>query len=381
MSPPTGRVRPMDPEDVPRVAALYATVFGVRGAGALEGLRQALDEMFFRHPWDDDRLPSLVYETRSRAIVGCLGVMPRPMCVNGRRVQAAISHTCMVDPGSRTTLAGMDLIRAFLSGPQDVSIAQGTDRSRRIFEAVGGSTSLLHSMGWTRLLRPSRYALAFLGRHGLPAVVSAALTPWCRAADALAGRILPHPFRRPAAGPPGERLDPESLAACVADVARDRALRPIYDGASLKWLLELLARQDGDVVFDGSIVRDASAEIIGAYLYYRHASGVGDVVQLLARPTSVTAVFDHLFNDAYRHGLVAVSGQLDPRLVPALGARQCLFTRGDGSWLLLHSREPDLLAAVYRGDALLTRLEAEWWIGFVLARSLFRGGADADHGA
>jgi hypothetical protein len=291
------------------------------------------------------------------------------MSMNGRPIQAAISHTFMVDPNSRTTPAGLDLMRTFLSGQQDITIAQGTSLSRRIFEAVGGSTSLLHSLGWTRVLRPSRYVLAHLKRRGLPAAISAVLTPFSHAVDAVAARI-PHPLRLSASGLSGEQLDPETLATCLSEFVRDRALRPTYDAASLKWLLALLARQNGEVAFHSIIVRDASAAIVGGYLYYRHATGIGDVVQIIARPQSVNAVLDHLFSDAYRHGLLAVSGQLDPPVLPALGAKHCLFNRGDGSWLLVHSRDPELLATVHRGDAYLTRLEAEWWIGFVLARSL-----------
>jgi len=353
-----GYVRPIVPEDVPRVALLYAKVFGHR-VQALEGLQATLHEVFFCHPWPDDRLPSLVYEAKDGRILGCLGVV-------------------MVDPDSRTTLAGVELIRAFLSGPQDVSISQGTTESRRIFEAVGGTTSLLHSMGWIRVLRPSRYVLGSLRGRGLPAGIAAALTPVCRAADALAGRI--RPFRLSAAGLSGEPLEPETLGICVSELSRDRALRPTYDAGSLKWLLDLLARQTGEFALHGTIVRDARAEIVGGYLYRQSSTGVGDVVQIVADPKWAEAVLDHLFSDAHRRGLTAVSGQLDPRFLPALGAKHCLFTRGDGSWLMAYSRDPEVLGAIHRGDALLTRLEAEWWIGFVLIRSLALGGSDAVHG-
>lgn len=371
-----GYVRALVPEDISQVTELYATVFSPPVAGSLDGLQSALHEMFFCHPWLDDRLPSLVYQEKNRRIVGCLGVMPRPMSLDGRPIQAAITHTFMVDPRSRTTLAGVELIRTLLSGWQDVTLAQGTSLSRRIFEAVGGSTSLLQSLGWTRVLRPSRYTLSFLKRRGLPAAFSAALAPFCSAADAITGRILPPPLRLSASGLSGEELDPEMLGKCLSEFSRDRALRPKYDVASLKWLLGLLARQNGDVAFKKILVRDSSQETVGCYLYYRHAAGVADVVQIAARPKAINEVLEHLFYDAYRHGLMAVSGQLDARFLPALGAKYCLFNRGDGSWLLAHSKRPDLLAAVHRGDAFLTRLEAEWWIGFVLVRSLAIAGEE-----
>lgn len=363
-----GYIRPAVPEDMPEIAALYSTVF--RTTAPRDGLRSALHEIFFGHPWVDDGLPSLVYEGNDRRIIGCLGVMPRPMAMDGRPVQAAVSHTFMVDPASRATLAGMELIRAFLSGRQDVSLAQSTSLSRRIFEAIGGETSLAHSMGWTRVLRPSRYVLSFLKRRGLPVIVSTSLRPVCRTADWLTGRTMPTLFRPAADELCGADLDPDTLRTCLTEFSRDRALRPIYDGRTSTWLLELLAAHGRDVIFNTVLVRDSSRDIIGCYLYYQHATGVADVVRLAARPKAAGQVLDHLFSHAYRRGSVAVSGQLDPRLLPELGARHCLFDRGDGSWFLAHSRRRELLDAIHRGDALLTRLEVEWWIGFVLMRAL-----------
>jgi Acetyltransferase (GNAT) domain len=371
-----GHVRPIVPDDVPEVARLYAKVFGQPKAAVDAGFRAALAALCFDHPWRDDRLASLVYETGDGRISGCLGIVPRPMSMEGRSVLAAISHTFMVDPDSRGTPAALELIRAFQSGPQDLSIAQGTSLSRRLFEGIGGGqTSLLHSMGWTRILRPSRYVLAVMASRGLPAGVAAALSPAGRAADALAQRI--RPFRVSASGLSGGPLEPDALGACLPELLQERVLRPVYDAGSLKWLLEMLQSRTGDSALHGTIVRDARAEVVGGYLYYEGARRVGNVVQIVAHPRSVDAVLDHLFDDARRRGLAAVSGQLDPRLLPALGAKHCLFNRGDGSWLLAHARDPRILSAIHGGDAFLTRLEAEWWIGFVLTRSLDSPGASS----
>jgi hypothetical protein len=347
---------------------LYAKVFDRPTAVDDPGFRATLTELFFAHPWRDDRLVSRVYETRDGSIRGCLGLIPRPMSMGGRSVLVAISHTFMVDPESRGTPAAIELIRAFLSGPQDMSLSQGTSLTRRIFEGTGGETSLLHSMGWTRILRPSRYVLAALADRGLPAPVAAALSPAARAADALAQRI--RPFKIAAPGLSGEPLEPKALDACLSELPRDRALRPIYDAESLRWILERLARRAGDGGLHGTLVRGARGEIAGAYLYYEGARRTGEVVQIVAHPNAAEGVLDHLFDDAHRRGLAAVSGQMDPRLLPALGAKRCLFDRGDGSWFLAHGKDQQILNAIHRGDALLTRLEVEWWITFLLMRSL-----------
>jgi hypothetical protein len=357
------------PADLPQLVELYSNVF--QPAASRNRLRSALYEIFFGHPWVDDRLPSLVYQAAThQKISGCVGVMPRPMSLNGRPIRAAISHTVMVDPSSRPMLAAMELIRAFLSGGQDVSLAQGTDISRRIFEAVGGSTSLLPSLGWTRILHPSRYLLSFLERRGLPAAISAALRPCCQVTDWVTGRFARNPFC--VAVPPvsAEELTAETLARCHVEWSHEYRLWPTYDRASLKWLIELLARYNGNRALTKILVRDASHAIVGWYLYWRRAESVGEVLQVAARPKSIGQVLDHLFSHAHGRGLLAMSGQLDARLLSPLVTRHCLINRGEGSWLLVHSNDPDIAAAVHRGDAFLTRLEAEWWIGFVLIGSL-----------
>lgn len=365
-----GSVRPLAPEDIPRIVRLYATVFGPLATDALDGLESALHEIFLGHPWRDEDLPSLVYQEKTQGIVGCLGVMPRPMAMDGRLVRAAISHTFMVHPASRSTPAAMELVRAYLSGPQDLSMAQGTSVSRRMFEAVGGSTSLLYSLGWTRVLRPSRYALSFLKRRGLPTILSQALMPVCYVADAAVARGFRNPLYLSPPEACGVELDADTLWRCLSAFSRGRSLRPTCEADPLKWLLELLDRRSGDGTFRKIIVRDSSQGILGYYLYYQTPGNLGEVVQIAARPDSIKDVLSHLFYDAWSHGLTAVSGQLDPAYLPSFAAQYCLFNRGDGSWLLVHSKYPDLLTAIHRGDAFLTRLEGEWWIGSALMRSL-----------
>ncbi len=77
--------------------------------------------------------------------------------------------------------------------------------------------------------------------------------------------------------------------------------------------------------------------------------------------------FDHvlqrLFEDAWRQGAIALRGRLDPAHIQQLSDRHCLFRR-EGPWTLMHSRDPEILAAIHQGDAFLTRLDAEWWMRF-----------------
>ena len=102
-----GKVRPLTDADMPGVVRLYERVFRSRLAGSADGVEPYLVEIFCRNPWRDETLPSLVCEEPDGRIVGCIGVVPRPMSLNGRSIWAAITHTFMVEPDRRPMLAGV----------------------------------------------------------------------------------------------------------------------------------------------------------------------------------------------------------------------------------------------------------------------------------
>jgi len=70
-----------------------------------------------------------------------------------------------------------------------------------------------------------------------------------------------------------------------------------------------------------------------------------------------------LLADAWHHGATAVCGRVDPRYAQELSNRHSWFRR-EGTWTLVHSPHADIMAAIHRGDAFLTRLEGEWWLRF-----------------
>jgi len=363
----TGLLRPLEERDIPQVAALHEKLFGKPDGADSRSLQERMARIFLRHPWRTEMLPSWVFEENGGKVVGCVGVMPRPMSFNGRRILAAISHSFMVEPGSRSTLAALALAKRFLAGPQELSLAEGSNVSRRIWEQSGGSTSLLYSLCWTRPLRPGRYMLSFLGKRGLPNVLRWVMRPFCQFADALAPLIARRPFELPAPAVWGAALDAENLSGPVIEFTQDRSLRPQYDQRALNWLLETLAQKKERGELHKVIVRDAAQETIGWYLYYGKPGETGAVIQIGAKEGCAEQVLDHLFYHARYRGLIAVSGQVDPVLFHLYSRKACLFHHDGGSWVLAHSRSPELLQAIDRGDAYLTRLEGEWWIGSLLS--------------
>ncbi len=361
-----GFVRPLEERDIPRVAELHEAAFRKTAQTSSLSRRTRLSQLLLQHPWRAESLPSWVFQESGGNVVGCLGVIPRPMWFNGRKILAAVSHSFVVEPGSRSTLAAMELAKRFFAGPQDLSLAEGGDASRRIWMAVGGSVSLLYGLCWTRPLQPSRYALSFLRNRGLSPALGWMLRPLCRLVDALAP-LTAKSFRlRESAVAPAE-LDARALSESVSEFTRDRSLRPRYDEDACEWLLNTLAQEREHGTLQKTQIRNAQRETIGWCLYYANPGGINTVIQVGAKPGCVEQVLDHIFHCAKQQGAVAVSGQVDPAFFSVLARKDCLFHHDGGSWMLVHSRHSELMQAIHRGDAFLTRLEGEWWISRFLS--------------
>lgn len=321
--------------------------------------------MLFENPWRDPQLPSWVAEEDGR-IAGFQAVLPRRMLLRGRPIRVAVGCQLMVDPDKRHSLTALRLMKACLSGPQDLTLADGAnDASRRLWIGLGGTASLLYSLHWTRPLRPARYLLSRLEeRAALSAPFKLAGRPLCALADALVARLRPNRFHQQDAELAEEALDPATMLAHLPDILRGNALQPEYDTHSLAWLLEQAARKTRHGTLRARAVRDGELRLIGWYLYYVLKGGVSEVLQLAAREDSFDRVLQRLLADAWRNGAAALRGRLEPRFVQQLSERHC-WLRREGTWTLAHSRDADIMAAIHQGGASLSRLEGEWWLRFL----------------
>ena len=351
-------IRPVTEEDLPQMMDLHRRAAGesVRGSDAF------LRRVFFDAPWRSESLPSLGYEDENGRMIGVLGIMPRQMKFRGMNVLAAVGHHFIVDPSRRGTLAGVELARRFLRGPQDLSLAEGNRFSRTIWEFLGGTVCLLYTLCWTRALRPAQSALSDLRRRGLPNAAALTLNPACRAVDAALNLVPHRSFRRQTPAVLSEDLDPVTMLAYLSSFATDRALQPVYDVPSLDWLVETLSQRNHRGTLHKVAVRTASGRPLGWYLYYLGSSGIADVLQIGGRKETVAEVLDHLFYHAWQRGALAATGALDPSLCAALSESHCVFHRPDNCWTLIHSNDPQILNTIHSGDAFLSRLESEWWI-------------------
>lgn len=356
-------IRVLAEHDIPAVADLFIRSSPRHYWSGHAACAEYFLQMLFGNPWRDPEIPSWVAEHSGR-IVGYYAIMPRPMQLNGRALRVAVGCQFVVDPDHRNSLIALKLAQECLSGPQDLTLADGAnDTARRMWLAMGGAAPLLYNLQWIRLLRPARYMLSLLEDHaGVPRAVTFAARPACLLADAVASRLRWNRVCRRPTGLVERDLDPATMMSNLSMVMHGSELRPSYDLRSLSLLLQEASRKTSLGTLRGRTVIH-KGQAIGWYLYYRRPGAVSEVLQIAAHERAFDNVLRCLLSDAWSSGSAALKGRLDPRYVNELSARHC-WLRREGASVLVHSRQPDVLDAIRRGSAVLSRLEGEWWLRF-----------------
>jgi hypothetical protein len=355
-------VRSLVADDIPALAELHASVFADCSDLSRAQRQRYLRQVFLESPWRGTVLSSLVSEDQHDGVVGFLGVVPRPMSLRGRSITVAVGSQFMVAPNHRGV--GIQLLRTFLSGPQHLSLTDGPSQMLlKVWKALGGTDSPLHSIHWTRPLRPIQYVLSLAAERAAIASLTTMARPLCSALDWLFSRTGRSPFQVSPA-PAGDELTVDGLLDCVAELAPRTGLRPVYDRESMRWLLEMAERKTYLGELHRVRVRNSANEVVGWYLCYLQRGRSCEVLQMAGRSDAIELVLDHLFSYAWRKGALAVSGRLQADFFDALKAKHCIL-HGAGAPVLVYSRQHELIEAIRGGDAFLTRLDGEWWMPFL----------------
>jgi len=358
-----GRIRALREDDIPDVVALRQKTFKNSDRASSSELAAYMREMFLAGPWRDDSIPSLVYEDASRRPKGFVGVFPRRMVFDGEPIRVAVFSQLMVDAECHG-LAGLALLRELFRGPQDLSLADAANEpARRIAPGTGAKVALFYSIYWTRPLRPWRFALAGVGAATLQRAVRAAARPLIALGDAAAARLRDGTFTQVKPTATAADLPVCAMAEHATPMTRSFRLTGKLDEPVLEFVLHNAARKSAFGALQRVLVRDASGAVIGWYIYYAKKKDIGEVVDVAAAPDKYGDVLDHLFYHAWERGLIAVRGRLTPRELPLLTEKRCVFESG-GPWTVVHSRRRDVLDAIERGEARLSRLDGEFWMTF-----------------
>ncbi len=364
-----GEIRKFEEAHLPDVAALELRVFHKRKAPPGLRLQKYFGEIFLWNPWREDDLPSLVY-IHNNKVAGFLGVIPRPMLFRGRPIRAAVVSQFMVDREEYRGNAGLELIRRFFAGPQDLSLTDGaTDAGHAVWTAAGARAAQLYSLQWTRILRPIGYARGLLEAHPrmLGAVRTAARwsAPGCALADSVLSRMSFRALSPPRTDFRGRSATPDELFECAREIGWREPLKPSYDPESFRWLIAQAAAARRHGVLRSAVVHDPRGSRAGWYSYYAQRGGMSTVLQIGASGRHFDEVLEAMLSDAWASGSTAVSGQVVPRFLLNLANRRCLL-KYIGNGVLAHTRDEDLMGCILQGEAALTRLDGEWWTRFAV---------------
>ena len=353
-------VRPLTREDIPAVADLFIRVFRKQSSPAPESLRTYFNDLYFDHPRTNPDRPSLVYCDGNRSIRGFVGVIPLPLRVGTRKITASVAGNHMVDPDLKDPFAGVLLLRRLFACNPLLTISDSANEiSTTLWPLLGGTVLTLYSMRWLRILRPSGYALSLLPKGGRLSAAKTLLRPFCTAADLVAAQLF-RPSRSAEDVLTAREPDIETLQTAFSDVVGTRTLLPDYTRDELAWRLNMAAQKDQYGPLHKVIVEDSSRTIVGWYLYYPNHGDVARVLQVVARKGREGDVLNHLFLNARSRHCVAVMGAIEPGAVKEFSENKCLFFVRN-THMVAYSQDQEILGALLRGDAFLSRLEGEWW--------------------
>jgi hypothetical protein len=355
-------VRPFAAEDIPQVANLWWTLLARRQGPRSPLVESYLHELYFNSPLIDAEMPCLVYEGKFGGIVGFLGVICRRMSLRGQPIRVAFGGDFVVQPGARSSLAGLRLLTDYMAGGQDLSQTDSAnDVSKSLLERLGFRTLVFMSLHWNRPLRPARYLARAVSKLAGPILgrgLELATKPLCTTADAAAARLSLSPFRQAESHLHAEELDADSHFQCLNQFRCQCSLQPIYDKDVLSWLIAFMERMHPGANLRRVVLRDDSQKLVGWYIYYRKSGSIGQVVQLGGQRGFIKDILEHLFYDAWRHGVIGLYGTVQSQLMGDLAEKGCFFTCRD-NWNVAHSRDPELLELLMRGDVSFSGLDGE----------------------
>ena len=358
-------VRPFQADDANAVAQMFHKMLG-RGKGRPSPeLAPYFVRLFLEAPGFDPDIASQVHLTDDGTISGFIGVSTLPMTLNGQSLRAGICGTLMVEDHDSDPMAGARLMRAFLAGPQDLSLSEtASDVAGQMWTRLRGTVLPQYSLEWIRVLKPAAFALD-TGAARFRALKL--FSPLASATDFCVKKSLrgdgPHWVGNGMAPPQHQGLDvvsvsPSEFAGLYEPLTAQFSLRPRWTYDQLIFLINdaLMKPVYGTAVM--AAVRKGNTTL-GAYLYHFRENGVARVLQVFARPGQAGPVLDCLFADAAERGAAGLRGRTQPALLEAMFSRKIVFAHSSAT--VLHSANTDCLDAFARSEGFFNGLAGEQW--------------------
>jgi len=358
-------IRDFEKRDIESVARMFQRTFRGKSADKEKvspSLVASLEQSFFGHPWQDAGLNSKVATDDAGRVLGFIGVIPARLQVGERSVLAAFAGSMMVEDPKANPLIGARLLRAFLSGPQDISLTETANATALgMWQKLGHALDPAYSLNWVRVLRPVSTAVHLL-EHRLR--LAYLLRPFGRIADRLISVV-----RRPSFGNgEGRKLEFRDVTreefGKAALVLKDvYAMHPDWDERSLGWFLEQSEQKRSFGYPEWRVAYGPDSKPAAAYVYFAKVGGIGWVLQALSQPARADEMVEDLFAHAYHYGCASVRGAAHPWLTPALLQRKAAFL--GRSFYVAHAKDKTLLEPIKSGQALISGIAGERWMPLV----------------
>ena len=355
-------IRALERDDTAAVADLLVSAFQNGSRPSDLSLARYIEELFLDFPDRDPEINSLVHVDASNKITGFIGVLSQKFAFEGRTLRMAACNSFSVDKNAKDPMAAGHLLRAFIQGPQDFSLSDRCNRtSVAMWRLMRGPSLPYYSLDWERILHPAGYLAARAVERTRRAAL---LLPLAPLVDSLLTRMgsSQHWALVPARGAGNlvvEDTDDDTLVDIIPQLVADIALRPVWTEAGLRRVLRDGAHKSQVGTLVRQVVRNKSGGLLGAYLYYTSPRGIAETLHVLPAKGQAGLVLDCLLQDAKSRGAVAVRGRAQPVLLEPLMDRLATFS--SPLRCLASARDPQVMSALQRGDAVVTGLVGEYW--------------------
>lgn len=360
------QIRPLAAADIEAVAKLFQTVFRNASGTAPASLAAYLRWLYLEMPGYDPEIGPLLHVNGAGEITGFIGVNALQMRHGDRKLRAAICGSLMVRDHEADPIAGARLMRAFLAGPQDISLSEtASDVSVRMWTGLRGIVLPQYSLDWVRIIRPAAFAVEMAASRVKAARLFASLVPGL---DHLAlRRVRPGQLNWTAVSgaqtPPANlvmvEIDASAFAALVEPLTAQFSLRPDWADGQLEAILADAAQKPGYGELYFARVDAKGGRSIGAVACYIRPGRIAQMLQILARPGQEGAVIDCLVSEAARRGAAGLRGRTQPALLDAMLGRRISFTHLAST--VAHSRDEELLRACRDGELFFNGVAGENW--------------------
>jgi len=363
-------IRRVTKDDLDGLVDLHVAAYGMRDNAI--GEVRTYHERLLEHVLCDARLgspaPHSLVSVRDGELAAMVYSGHSPMLHHDKKVWATTGTLLAIHPDHRRVECTSQFIRAVLDAPDDLMIADRTNRAAR--HVVQGMASVelypQYSLRWGRVVNPATGALggALNRSQRVGHRVASALHRVTSAVDELVARSNPA-LTAIDAEKARQRLRTttlraEDLAQHGESLLSDLALRPdttSVQQTELGWSRFRALRPEGR--FERVAVWNRSDEMVGWYLLHTSSTGIAEVLQLVCQPRAQADVLALVLQHAQDLGVGSVHGTASPQMVIALSEAGAYY-HGRGSAFMVASNRREVHESFSLSSALVSGLESEY---------------------